>query len=76
MDVFHMTYVRNATFHKLKKQQKTPCFMFRTIFAKFRYMNHEPLQKKITKILEKKPVKNRLIIAIISIISGDSGFKI
>ena len=60
MDVFHMTYVRKATFHKLKKQQKHPVseeksdtrrkvvkvrgtlvgnFMFRTIFAKFRYMN-------------------------------------
>ena len=23
MDVFHMTYVRNDAFHKLKKQQKT-----------------------------------------------------
>ena len=22
MDVFHMTYVRNATFHKLKKNSK------------------------------------------------------
>ena len=22
MDVFHMTYVRNATFHRLKKQRK------------------------------------------------------
>ena len=26
MDVFHMTYVRNATFHKLKKQQKHPVY--------------------------------------------------
>ena len=62
MDVFHMTYVRNATFHKLKKQQKHPVyedksdtrrkvikgrgtlirnFMFRTIFAKFRYMLYD-----------------------------------
>ena len=26
MDVFHMTYVRNSTFHKLKKQQKHPIY--------------------------------------------------
>ena len=26
MDVFHMTYVRNATFHKLKKQKKHPVY--------------------------------------------------
>ena len=27
MDVFHMTYVRNATFHKLKKKsQKHPVY--------------------------------------------------
>ena len=49
MDVFHMTYVRNATFHKLKKQQKYPVYddksdtrrkvvKVRTIFAKFRCM--------------------------------------
>ena len=24
MDVFNMTYVKNATVHKLKKQQKSP----------------------------------------------------
>ena len=26
MDVFHMTYVRNVTFHTLKKQQKHPVY--------------------------------------------------
>ena len=26
MDVFHMTYVRNATFHKLKNSKKHPVF--------------------------------------------------
>ena len=26
MDVFHMTYVRNATFHKLKNDQKHPVY--------------------------------------------------
>ena len=26
MDVFHMTYMRNAIFHKLKKQQKHPVY--------------------------------------------------
>ena len=25
MDVFNMTYVKNTTVHKLKKQQKLPC---------------------------------------------------
>ena len=26
MDVFHVTYVRNAAFHKLKKQQNLPVY--------------------------------------------------
>ena len=26
MDVFHMTYVKSTTFHKLKKQQKHPVY--------------------------------------------------
>ena len=26
MDVFHMTYVRNATFHKLKNSKKHPVY--------------------------------------------------
>ena len=26
MDIFHMTYVKNTTFHKLKKQQETPVY--------------------------------------------------
>ena len=26
MNVFHMTYMRNTTFHKLKKQQKHPVY--------------------------------------------------
>ena len=26
MNAFHMTYVRNVTFHKLKKQQKKPVY--------------------------------------------------
>ena len=26
MDVFHMTYVRNATFHKLKNSKKYPVY--------------------------------------------------
>ena len=55
--------------------------MVRTIFAKFRYrlyycrptMN---LYKKTLLKYWKKTVKNRPIVAIISIISGDSGFKI
>ena len=76
MDVFHMTYVRNATFHKPNKQQKHPVyedksdtrrkvikvrgtliwnFMFRTIFAKFRYMLYycRPTMKLCKKTLLK-----------------------
>ena len=76
MDVFQMTYVRNATFHKLKNSQKYPVyddksdtrrkvvkvrgtlignFMFRTIFAKFRYMLYysRPTMKLCKKTLLK-----------------------
>ena len=55
--------------------------MFRTMFAKFLYMLYyckptmKLCKKNFTKIMEKK-VKNRPIIAMISIISEDSWFKI
>ena len=54
--------------------------MFRTIFAKFQYMLYycRPIRKLCKKTLLKewkKTVKNRPIIAIISIISGDSCLK-
>ena len=39
MDVFHMTYVRNATFHKLKKTAKN------TQFAKIKVILEEKWSK-------------------------------
>ena len=39
MDVFHMTYVRNATFHKLKKTAKN------TLFTMIKVILEEKWQK-------------------------------
>ena len=95
-----MTYVRDATFHKLKKQQKHTVyedksdtrrkvvkvrgtlirnFIFKTIVAKFWYILYcRPIMNLYKNTLLKywKTGKNRPIMAIISIISGDSDFKI